>query len=93
VTQALDMTTFERYFIEDKATHNEPKNPYYTLYENEETVDMILREFGLTSEDSHIVNGHVPVKVKKGESPIKCGGKLLVIDPVFIDLLLTDLML
>ncbi|MBR3244683.1 MAG: fructose-1,6-bisphosphatase [Parasporobacterium sp.] len=77
------MTTFERYFIEDKKTHKEPKNPYYTLYENEETVDAILKEFGLEGEDSHVVNGHVPVIVKKGESPIKCGGKLLVIDGGF----------
>lgn len=77
------MTTFERYFIEDKATHKEPKNPYYKLYEKEEIVDGILREFGLTGEDCHIINGHVPVIVKKGESPIKCGGKLLIIDGGF----------
>ena len=77
------MTTFERYFIEDKKTHKEPKNPYYTLYENEETVDRIFREFGLEGGEPHIINGHVPVIVKKGESPIKCGGKLLVIDGGF----------
>ena len=77
------MTTFERYFIEDKKTHKEPKNPYYTLYENEETVDKIFREFGLEGGEPHIINGHVPVIVKKGESPIKCGGKLLVIDGGF----------
>ncbi len=77
------MTTFERYFIEDKKTHDEPKNPYYLLYENEEVVDMILREFGLDPEEGHIINGHVPVKVKKGESPAKCNGKLLVIDGGF----------
>ncbi len=77
------MATFERYFIADKATHKEPKNPYYELYENEEVVNSILREFGLSTEDSHIINGHVPVIVKKGESPVKCGGKLLVIDGGF----------
>ena len=77
------MTTFERYFIADKKTHKEPKNPYYTLYEQEECVDAILKEFGLEGEESHIVNGHVPVIIKKGESPIKCGGKLLVIDGGF----------
>ena len=77
------MTTFERYFIADKTTHKEPKNPYYKLYEQEEIVDSIFREFGLEEGEPHIVNGHVPVIVKKGESPIKCGGKLLVIDGGF----------
>ncbi len=77
------MTTFERYFIADKETHKEPKNPYYTLYEQEEIVDKIFREFGLEGGEPHIINGHVPVIVKKGESPIKCGGKLLVIDGGF----------
>jgi fructose-1,6-bisphosphatase-3 len=77
------MATFERYFIDDKETHNEPKNPYYSLYEKEEIVDRILNEFGLPSQGSHIINGHVPVEVKKGESPVKCGGKLLIIDGGF----------
>lgn len=77
------MTTFERYFIEDKETHVETKNAYYRLYDNEEIVDKILREFGLDTTKSHIVNGHVPVERKKGESPIKCHGKLLVIDGGF----------
>lgn len=77
------MATFERYFINDKKTHEEPKNPYYRLYENEEMVNRILKEFGLPEEGSHIINGHVPVAVKKGESPVKCGGKLLVIDGGF----------
>jgi len=77
------MTTFERYFIADKTTHKEPKNPYYKLYEQEEIVDSIFREFGLEEGEPHIINGHVPVIVKKGESPIKCGGKLLVIDGGF----------
>ena len=77
------MATFERYFIDDKTTHREEKNAYYRLYENEETVDMILKDFGLPANGAHIVNGHVPVAVKKGESPVKCGGKLLVIDGGF----------
>lgn len=77
------MTTFERYFIADKATHKEPKNPYYHLLEQEEIVNKILREFGLEDEDSHIINGHVPVETKRGESPVKCNGKLLIIDGGF----------
>lgn len=75
------MTTFERYFIDDKAIQKESRNYYYKLaYDNENICDMILEEFGLNPDDSHIVNGHVPVKVKKGESPIKANGKLFVID-------------
>ncbi len=77
------MTTFERYFIADKETHREPKNPYYRLLEQEEIVNKILAEFGLFQEDSHIINGHVPVETKRGESPVKCGGKLLIIDGGF----------
>lgn len=77
------MTTFERYFIADKETHKEPKNPYYRLLEQEEIVNKILREFGLEDEDSHIINGHVPVETKRGESPVKCNGKLLIIDGGF----------
>ena len=77
------MTTFERYFVADKETHKEKKNPYYKLYDNEEVLNRILEEFGLDADKSHIVNGHVPVELKKGETPIKCGGKLLVIDGGF----------
>ena len=77
------MTTFERYFIADKATHFEPKNPYYELIEKEEIVNKILEEFGLSTEESHIINGHIPVESKKGESPVKCNGKLLIIDGGF----------
>jgi fructose-1,6-bisphosphatase-3 len=77
------MTTFERYFIADKKTHAEKKNPYYELVEQEETVTMILKEFGLEGEDCHIINGHIPVEAKIGESPMKCGGKLLIIDGGF----------
>lgn len=77
------MATFERYLIEDKELHKEKKNPYYTFYEKEETVNRILREFGLDTENSHIINGHMPVRLSKGENPVKCGGKLLVIDGGF----------
>ena len=77
------MATFERCFLEDAQTHIEKKNPYYFLLENEKVIDSILREFGLDPEKAHIVNGHVPVKRKDGESPIKCGGKVMVIDGGF----------
>lgn len=77
------MTTFERYFIADKSTHREPKNPYYHLLEREDIVNKILEEFGLTPEGSHIINGHVPIETKRGESPVKCNGKLLIIDGGF----------
>ena len=77
------MTTFERYFIADKATHQEPKNPYYRLLEEEEVVNRILSEFGLEGAEAHIINGHIPVEAKRGESPVKCGGKLLIIDGGF----------
>ena len=77
------MTTFERYFIEDKEAHKETKNPYYSLLDDEKIINRILEEFGLSVENSHIVNGHVPVEQKKGESPIRCGGKVLIIDGGF----------
>ncbi len=75
------MTTFERYFIEDESTWTEIKDEYYRLVEQPEVCGMILDEFGIDKNAySHIINGHVPVKIKKGESPIKAGGKLIVID-------------
>ena len=77
------MATFERYFIAEKETHQERKNSYYKLLEKEEIVDSILREFGLDNKEAHIVNGHVPVEQIHGESPIKCGGRLLIIDGGF----------
>ncbi len=77
------MATFERYFIEDKNTHVEIKNPYYTWYDKDETVTMILKEFGLDSLESRIINGHVPVEARKGELPVRCGGRLIVIDGGF----------
>lgn len=77
------VTTFERYFIDDKEVRKENKNPYYDLVQKEEICDKIFEEFGLDKETSHIINGHIPVKEKDGESPIKANGKLLVIDGGF----------
>lgn len=74
------MTTFERLFIEDKSSHKEKTRPYYTLIQSREPCEKILREFGLDPMRSKILNGHVPVKIKDGESPIKGGGLLYVID-------------
>lgn len=74
------MTTFERCFVADKTTHKEYSVPYYTLIEKKEHCETILKEFGLDPDTSHILNGHVPVKVKDGKSPIKGGGKLFIID-------------
>lgn len=74
------MSTFEHYFVEDKATHKENYNPYYKLSQQVEYCDKILKEFGLPAKGSHIINGHVPVKLKDGETPVKAEGKLYVID-------------
>ena len=79
------MTTFERYFIADKETHREKKNAYYHLWENEEVVNRMLEEFGLDPENGHIINGHVPVHQLEGENPVKCGGKVIVIDGGFCE--------
>lgn len=75
-----NMATFENYFVADKSVGKENMNPYYKLSEKEEFCDKILKEFGLPLEGSHIINGHVPVKLKDGESPIKGNGKLYIID-------------
>ncbi len=77
------MATFEAYFIDDKETHKEEKNPYYYLTAKEEICDKVLKEFGLAGKEAHIVNGHIPVKAKDGESPLRANGKLLVIDGGF----------
>ena len=74
------MATFEGYFIKDPAEKVEVYNPYYRLSEQEEVCRRILEEFGVDAEKGHIINGHVPVKLKQGESPVKGGGKLFVID-------------
>ena len=77
------MTTFERRFIQDDSTWTEPKNAYYSYYHDPAVCDMLLKEFRLEGPHCHIINGHVPVRAKKGESPIKGGGKLIVIDGGF----------
>ncbi len=78
-----DMTTYERYFIAEKESHKENKNPYYTLREEDKVLRRIFDEFELDFESGHIINGHVPVKSKNGESPVKAGGKILAIDGGF----------
>ncbi|MBB6734147.1 fructose-1,6-bisphosphatase [Cohnella zeiphila] len=78
-----EMTTFERYFIQDKETHKERKNPYYHLRENEEICRKILLEFDLNPDHGHIINGHTPVKEIRGENPVKANGKMVVIDGGF----------
>ena len=75
--------TFERTFIEDKSTWTEPQNPYYRYQSSEQVCRMLLREFGLYGEESHIINGHTPIHVKQGENPLKADGRLIVIDGGF----------
>ena len=79
------MATFERYFLADKETHVEAKGAFFRLRDKEETADTILDAFGVTGENRHIINGHVPVHVARGESPIRAGGKLMVIDGGFAE--------
>ncbi len=74
------MATFERYFLSEKTTHKEHMNAYYKLQDNRDVCEKILREFDLDPAQAHIINGHVPVKLKAGESPVKGGGLLYVID-------------
>lgn len=78
-----DMTTFERYFIAEKETHKENKNSYFTLREDEDVCNKIFKEFELDTNESHIINGHVPVESKNGESPIKANGRIIAIDGGF----------
>lgn len=77
------MSTFERYLIADEETHKEKKNAYYRLLEREDVVIAMLEEFGLDPREGHIINGHVPVHQSDGESPVKCNGKVIVIDGGF----------
>lgn len=78
-----EFKTFERMFIEDTDTWIEPSDAYYKYCNDEKICDMILEEFSLKTKRGHIINGHVPVKVKEGESPIKANGKLIIIDGGF----------
>ena len=77
------MATFERYFIDDKVTHSEGKNLYYKFIDDESVCDKILENFEADKIDGHIINGHVPVKVKDGESPVHANGKMILIDGGF----------
>ena len=74
------MATFERYFIEDEKTHKEVSDPYFKLAYTNEMVDRILDEFGITDPEAVIINGHIPVKIRKGENPVKVDGRLVLID-------------
>jgi len=74
------MTTFERYFIEDHATHAEPKGPYYALRESEAFCRKVLAAFGGDVENGSIINGHTPVKVRRGERPLLANGRMIIID-------------
>src|SRR5699024_432095 len=74
------MTTFERSYIEDKETHAEKKNSYFELRNEESFCLFVLREFGIPVQNGHIINGHTPVKERKGEDPIKANGRMIVID-------------
>ncbi len=77
------MTTFERYFVADKKTWDEPKNAYFSLVERYDHAAAILREFGLDAQTAHIINGHVPVRAGKGEHPVRAGGRYIRIDGGF----------
>jgi len=77
------MATFERYLVEESETHTEKMNPYYDYRTDQKVIEEILKEFGLDPKTGHVVNGHVPVKVSRGEKPLKAGGKLIVIDGGF----------
>ncbi len=77
------MTTFERCFISDKEAWKEEKNPYYSFIDNYEVMCKILREFGLDPAESHVINGHVPVKAGEGENPVKANGRYILIDGGF----------
>jgi len=77
------IATFERLLIENKATWEEPKNAYYSCWNDEKIAELILKEFGVTGKNSHIVNGHIPVQRKNGENPVKANGKVILIDGGF----------
>ena len=77
------MATFERYFVQDKSIQKEHKNPYFNIREQEDICERLFKEFDLDLDESHIINGHVPVESKNGESPLKANGKIIVIDGGF----------
>ncbi|MCI8339371.1 MAG: fructose-1,6-bisphosphatase [Lachnospiraceae bacterium] len=80
-----NLKTFERVFVDDRDAWREENDPYYRFYQEEKTCNMILREFGLYTPMSHIINGHTPVRTVEGEQPIRANGKLLVIDGGFCE--------
>lgn len=83
-TGRVKITTFERLFIADESTHKEPKNHYYSFYDNQQFCEKVFHEFGIyNTKNSHIINGHMPVATIKGETPVKANGKLLLIDGGF----------
>lgn len=77
------MATFERYFLKDKEVQDEKKDYYYRLIDKDEIVDKICEDFHLDPASAHIINGHMPVEIKKGESPVRCHGRVLIIDGGF----------
>lgn len=78
-----NIKTFERTYVKDESTWHEASNPYYQYYEQEKICNMILHEFNLYSDQSHIINGHTPVRTSKGEHPVRANGRLMVIDGGF----------
>lgn len=79
------MKNFERMLVDDTSVWEESRNPYYEFYNNEETCNMILEEFGIKPSEGHIINGHTPVKVVEGEKPVRANGKLIIIDGGFCE--------
>ena len=75
-----NMATFERMYIDDVSAHREEKQPYFLLWDDEELCNKIMSEFGVDCNSGHIINGHIPVRFKDGESPVKANGKLILID-------------
>lgn len=78
-----NIKTFERTYVKDESTWHEASNPYYQYYEQEKICNMILHEFNLYSDRSHIINGHTPVRTSRGEHPVRANGRLMVIDGGF----------
>ena len=82
-TSGREFKTFERALIADESTWKEPSDPYYRYIDTVDCCERVLQEFGLDPKRGHIINGHVPVKVRKGESPVKAGGRAIIIDGGF----------
>ena len=78
-----NIKTFERTYVKDESTWHEASNPYYQYNDQEKICNMILHEFNLYSDRSHIINGHTPVRTSRGEHPVRANGRLMVIDGGF----------